>query len=289
MTSWIVVINREYPQHWEIAARHGFWDMTGGHNITEGDDVYFWQAGGSLVSHTVAMTDAVPLQATDRPWEDSGERQYTHRFHFRVLSDKPRRQPRWTEVAENAQVTPPRRPVVAKTQEPTGEAWLREQFEPVPSADISIPEDIRVEVDGLLGHDLRERALRAIALRQGQPAFRSDLMSAYAGTCAVTGYRTESVLEAAHISPYLGGHTNVVTNGLLLRADIHTLFDRLLLTVAPDYTVRVAPELADTPYAELDGRPLAMVPEAALAPDPGALTAHNEKCLWLASSEPVLF
>src|SRR5205823_2979542 len=66
---------------------------------------------------------------------------------------------------------------------------------------------------------------RIQASRQGQFAFRAALIEAYGGRCAMTGCDILEVLEAAHIVPYRGPSTNAVSNGLLLRADIHTLFD----------------------------------------------------------------
>jgi hypothetical protein len=50
----------------------------------------------------------------------------------------------------------------------------------------------------------------------------------------VTGYSLPDVLEAAHIEPYLGTASNHVENGLLLRADIHILFDLNFIAVNPD-------------------------------------------------------
>ncbi len=82
--------------------------------------------------------------------------------------------------------------------------------------------------------DERERAMRAICIRRGQPAFRAILLAAYDGRCAVTGCDVEEVLEAAHISPYSGPSSDNVCNGLLLRADIHTLFDCGLLAFDPE-------------------------------------------------------
>lgn len=103
--------------------------------------------------------------------------------------------------------------------------------------------------------DERERAKRAICIRRGQPAFRAALLAAYGGRCAVTGCDVEAVLEAAHISPYSGPSSDHVCNGLLLRADIHTLFDSGLLAFDPE-TRRVV--LADTlrrsDYAHLAGQ-----------------------------------
>jgi hypothetical protein len=85
--------------------------------------------------------------------------------------------------------------------------------------------------------DGRKQIERMVTLRQGQPAFRRALLDAYERRCAVTGCAIDDVLEAAHISPYLGEHTHHVTNGLLLRADIHTLFDRGLIKVGSDYRI----------------------------------------------------
>jgi len=70
-------------------------------------------------------------------------------------------------------------------------------------------------------------------------------MNAYERRCAITGCTIDHVLEAAHISPYLGEHTNHVTNGLLLRADIHTLFDRGLIKVDSDYQITAPDHIRD--------------------------------------------
>jgi hypothetical protein len=62
-------------------------------------------------------------------------------------------------------------------------------------------------------------------------------------------------LEAAHIVPYLGAHTNVLANAILLRADLHTLFDLRRFTIDPDtLMVSIAERLRGTSYAWLDGR-----------------------------------
>src|SRR5258708_33905690 len=81
--------------------------------------------------------------------------------------------------------------------------------------------------------DARKRILAAIVQRQGQGQFRKQLLDAYQRSCAVTGPNVAEVLEAAHNIPYLGTKTNCVTNGLLLRADIQTLFDLYLITGEP--------------------------------------------------------
>ena len=76
--------------------------------------------------------------------------------------------------------------------------------------------------------------------------------------CAVTGCTVTRVLEAAHLRPYRGKHTNHVTNGLLLRADIHTLLDYELLAPEPETrAVVISKLLVSTQYEELSGRKIA--------------------------------
>lgn len=292
MTSWILAIDKSYPQHSRLAAEHGLWDMTKHAKIGAGDHVYFWLNGHSLVSQTVATSAPWRLTPADRlPWDDAGVREYHWRFTLRALSGAPVSQPRWAilQSATGVRAGLNFGPLVVIGAE--GEAWLAAQFDATPSVpvpDFYLGDDVRAKVEVLLGDDLRERALRGIALRQGQPAFRNALITAYQGTCCVTGYQTESVLEAAHISPYKGHHTNHVTNGLLLRADVHTLFDRHLMTVTSAHTIRVAPALNGTPYEHYDARPLPLPSRPADRPSASALKAHNAGCAWLEPSATVL-
>jgi len=93
----------------------------------------------------------------------------------------------------------------------------------------------------------RRMAMRLAVVRQGQPKFRSELLRAYGGCCAVTGCDVPEALEAAHIDPYEGPMSNTLSNGVLLRSDVHSLFDLGLLGINPDNnTVVVAPEIKMT-------------------------------------------
>lgn len=125
--------------------------------------------------------------------------------------------------------------------------------------------------------DGRVRTLTEIVQRQGQQSFRRRLLEAYNERCAFTGCSTIFVLEAAHITPYLGPETNDVSNGLLLRSDIHTLFDLGLLSVDPQtYEIKVSSKLADTDYASLDGRQIQLPEVAEDRPSAPALESHGE-------------
>ena len=81
--------------------------------------------------------------------------------------------------------------------------------------------------------------------RLGQGLFSLAVRDAYNGACAVTGEHSIPVLEAAHIRPYAQGGQHRVDNGLLLRRDVHRLYDRGYVTVTPDQIFRVGERLRD--------------------------------------------
>ena len=81
------------------------------------------------------------------------------------------------------------------------------------------------------------------------------------------------------MTPYLGPETNHVTNGLLLRADLHTLFDTLLLAVDPEtLAILVSPRIKDPAYRSLHGQTLRRTKTRASAPSGAALRKHREGC-----------
>lgn len=119
--------------------------------------------------------------------------------------------------------------------------------------------------------------------RLGQGAFRVLVTEAYSRRCAVTGERTLPALEAAHIKPFEESGPNRTRNGLLLRADLHKLFDRGLVTVTPDYRVEVSPSIKEEyengrEYYKLHGNRLVIVPRPPDSPDTSYLQWHNENC-----------
>jgi hypothetical protein len=146
---------------------------------------------------------------------------------------------------------------------------LLETFEKEATAGDSEAFDPRSVSDG------RRRVLAAVLRRLGQQAFRRKLLTAYGTQCAVTRCAEKWVLEAAHITPYRGLKTNAVSNGLLLRADIHTLFDLALISIEPSqFNIRVSGRLAGSHYAEFDGTKLLIPTRAGNRPSPAALAEH---------------
>jgi len=118
--------------------------------------------------------------------------------------------------------------------------------------------------------------------RLGQGAFRILVTDAYLKRCAISGERTLPVLQASHIKPY-GEGPNHVDNGLLLRSDLHILFDRGYLTVTPDLKVEISRRIREEyengrDYYRFHGNSLAVLPISPLdRPNQEFLRWHNEK------------
>ncbi len=101
-----------------------------------------------------------------------------------------------------------------------------------------------------LSRDSRKLTETIQVVRQGQAAFRAQLLQAYEGKCALTGFDLPEALEAAHISPFRGKQTNILGNGLLLRADIHGLFDAGVIGFNPkDRRVMLSKQAKESRYA----------------------------------------
>lgn len=134
--------------------------------------------------------------------------------------------------------------------------------------------------------DARRRIIATIVQREGQPKFRKDLLDAYLGACVITGCTVASLLEAAHIVPYRGPHTNVVENGLLLRADIHKLFDLHMLRIDPfTRTVHLCDELRKSEYGNLEGIRLREPKDPSMLPLQDVLEERDIQCLSIGQFE----
>ena len=118
--------------------------------------------------------------------------------------------------------------------------------------------------------------------RIGQGAFRVLVTEAYQRRCAITGEKTLPVLDAAHIKPYGQDGPHCTSNGLLLRQDLHTLFDRGYVTVDEDLHIEISKRIKEDygngrEYYSLHGKELAIVPnELQERPAREYLRWHNE-------------
>ena len=115
--------------------------------------------------------------------------------------------------------------------------------------------------------------------RLGQGTFRIAVTNAYAGQCAVTGEHSLPALEAAHVQPWSQGGPHSVANGLLLRADVHRLYDTGYVTVTPDHRFLVSGRLFDEyhngrEYERFEGRTIALPASYRDRPDVELLEWH---------------
>lgn len=117
--------------------------------------------------------------------------------------------------------------------------------------------------------------------RLGQGAFRILITDTYERRCAATGERALPVLEAAHIRSVATGGVHRVDNGLLMRSDLHRLYDRGYVTVRPDRRIEVSRRLKDDfdngePYYALHGRPIWLPASKELQPRREFLEWHAD-------------
>jgi putative restriction endonuclease len=117
--------------------------------------------------------------------------------------------------------------------------------------------------------------------RLGQGGFRLLVTEAYHRRCAITGERTLPVLDAIHIRPYAEEGPHRIGNGILLRSDLHTLFDAGYITVTPDHRIRVSRRIREEfdngrEYYAFQGERLKVLPDDSRErPDPIFLEWHN--------------
>lgn len=156
-------------------------------------------------------------------------------------------------------------PIKQNNLVPTQQVLLEEQL----LADDQNAFDVSSITDG------RHKILATVVRRQGQPAFREKLTVAYSGACAITGCDVIEALEAAHIHPYRGPETNSVNNGILLRSDIHTLFDIGLIRINPEkLTIHISQKIMSSIYGKFHGRQLNLPIDPKSLPNKEALEWH---------------
>lgn len=123
---------------------------------------------------------------------------------------------------------------------------------------------------------------RLIMDRLGQGAFRNEILKNYRHRCAITGERTVPVLEAAHIRPYSEYHDHSLTNGLLLKSDIHRLYDLGLVSITPDRKFHVSPRIKEEwkngrHYYELHGEEIKVPDDEYYRPNQEFLQEHYDR------------
>ncbi|MER9485069.1 HNH endonuclease [Mesorhizobium sp. M0563] len=134
---------------------------------------------------------------------------------------------------------------------------------------------------GFLEQQARFGVPTLIRPRLGQGAFRLLVTDLYGRRCAITRERTLPALDAAHIRPYADGGEHSPSNGILMRRDVHSLFDAGYVTVTPDHRFEVSSRIREEfengrHYYELHGSEIALPVAQSQRPDADALRWHNE-------------
>jgi putative restriction endonuclease len=117
--------------------------------------------------------------------------------------------------------------------------------------------------------------------RLGQGSFRVLVTDAYERRCAVTNEKTLPALDAAHIKPYSESGEHVVRNGILLRRDLHALFDQGYATITPSLKFEVSRRIKEEyengrDYYRLQGTPLWLPDKPSNRPSQEYIKWHNE-------------
>lgn len=110
--------------------------------------------------------------------------------------------------------------------------------------------------------------------RLGQAEFRSKIRAAYGDVCAISGASEPEALVAAHILPVSKKGRHGTRNGLLLRADLHNLFDSYRIAVDKNLRVRVSVSVSDAQYRRFHGKKLSIPSSKLMQPDRKLLAQH---------------
>jgi predicted RNA-binding protein with PUA-like domain len=294
MNYWLVKGNRDNTDWGTILSpgeKARWWERRLPAAMQRGDRVFYWMTYPDLRViglGTILETEPPDEKGLSHFWVES----LTQQFHHPLTMDALRGEPIVAD-ASFLKKGGPHDTVYPLTEEqarrihqmaaehnelPTNAAgWFHPSSSP-PSEELLGELDGAEPFDPASIDDGRQRVLRSIAQRQGQATFRRRLFEAYGGRCALTDCEVPWVLEAAHIFPHRGQQTNHVTNGLLLRADLHVLFDLGLLRVDPEsLTVELDPSLRGSPYTELSGRKLRLPASIEQRPSIEALAWHAEQ------------
>ncbi|MBD0344576.1 MAG: pentapeptide repeat-containing protein [Coleofasciculus sp. Co-bin14] len=150
--------------------------------------------------------------------------------------------------------------------------WVESPPEPV-------NKEVIVDLESL--KDERQRTNVVRVRRKDQQKFRDMLIDAFQGKCPITSCDVEGALDAAHIFPYRGPKTDGLWNGILLRLDLHRLFDSYLLTIDPvSGQVYFSNSLMNS-YVEYANTTVCFPQQDSLNRQQ-ALRWHNAQCSWLA-------
>jgi hypothetical protein len=256
--------------HCTIGQRHCAPDMR------VGDTVFFWRAAGrrkalSGIIARGAMVDVPSLRKQDepsKPFELKGRTGNSLRLRVKVAIDLRAAPGRAFLRAEDLKahrllkglgvLTQPHATNYAVSPKMEVElARLLKRAIRMGEGTPGLPTEVIREFGEAPNDDLTKLQTYARRIRRGQVKFRAKLLHLYGNKCAISGWAPARVLDAAHISRHADTGLNHSSNGLLLRTDLHVLFDEGLLRINPTtMKVELDKALRATEYWSFNGTKL---------------------------------
>ena len=117
----------------------------------------------------------------------------------------------------------------------------------------------------------KKKKTQTVTQREGQAQFHTMVSIAYDHKCCISGEKTPELLQAAHIQDYISKESHHIQNGLLLRVDLHTLFDNGLLAIDSDYRIHISSLVQSPEYRKFDNMVISLPNHSSLYPSKDAL------------------
>lgn len=130
--------------------------------------------------------------------------------------------------------------------------WMSNEETGCATPFIETPYELSIE-------DTRKKAQKEIMVREGQKKFRNDAFKRYQHKCVVSGCNVQNVLQAGHIQGYKGKQTNHPANSIVLRVDLHWLYDANLMGIDTDFVIHIHPSVKDEHYRSFHGQKIEFI------------------------------
>lgn len=229
--------------------------------LTKGSRVYLWETRGrDLVGRGTVVEDSDPREMPE--WQ-----------HQHVTSDsEDKKTTDRVVIGVDARLDPPLSREILQQNRVLQSATFFKNKTNTSGTIFNVAPDASVALDDFIAQQIQEtgtseiqrdltpgidsddptilRRSGDIATRPGAVQFRNKIRQAYENRCAVTECDVEGALQAAHILPLTREGTDNVTNGLLLRADVHLLFDLKLLAFREDLSIAISPRIQATSFGQ---------------------------------------
>lgn len=141
----------------------------------------------------------------------------------------------------------------------------------------SIKKSIEINTNFNIVNEKRIEKKGITNVRIGQSEFKAKILRAYKNKCCISNETTPELLEAAHIQEYRNNYSNHIQNGLLLRVDIHRLYDNRLIYIDNEYKIHISNLVTSENYRQYDGKIINLPNEITEYPSKEALEMRKNE------------